>query len=594
MKKFILFHNIIKISKEVIKLIWETSPQYAIYTLILLIISSLLPLLDAYFIKRIIDSLINSESFGVILKFILVLFLVFAIKGFIDNQRLSTQVILGNLFSKKIHHKIVEKTSNLHFWFFEDSKFYDKLERIRDDAMWRPLNTFYNLFDSVQNIFTIISIFIIIYLLNPLFILLMLVFSIPSIYVQIKYGNVWWNLIYKETPEARILRYVQELMTNNHEMKDIKLFGLKHYFLTKYKRLYEKLFNEQKNIVKKKYFYEFLTSFLSDFVYLLFYIYLANETYLKRTSLGDFTFYSTIYSRASSALYGFVNNVGGIYENNLFINELVEFLKTKEEEHETKEKSNIEIKEFLKFKNVWFKYPGTEEWILKGISFTLPIKKSIALVGENGAGKTTIVKLITRLYEPTKGKILLDNKPIQKYNLMEYRKLFGVTFQDFAKFNFTAEENIRFGDINRNIPLNEIISVAKQTHIHNKINNWHLRYNTLLGRRFEKGQELSEGEWQKVAIARALIRKSPIYILDEPTAALDAKAEYDVFKAFQQYTKNTTAIFISHRFSNVRLADEIIVINKGKIKEHGTHKGLLKKKGMYNKLYSFQAERYQD
>ncbi len=593
MKAFALFKNLINMCKEVIKLTWETSPKYTIYTLFLLTATSLIPLLDAYLIKKIIDFLSTSQEFNLILKYILFIFLATLFGRFIENSRIATQVILGNLFSKKIHHKIVEKTSNLQFWFFEDSKFYDKLDRIRDEAMWRPLNTFYHLFDSIQALFTMLSVFAVLYFLNPVFMFLMIIFAIPSLLVQIRYGDVWWNLIFKETPEARFLQYAQELMINNKEMKDIKILGLRDFLLSKYRRLYEKLFNEQKILIEKRYFYEFITFILSDFVFIFFYVYLAYRAFIKNITIGDFTFYGTIYTRGVSALHNFVNDIGGIYQNNRFINELINFLKIKEEQEDNKEKIK-NIKGTLEFKDVWFKYPGTEKWILKGISFKLPLKKSVAFVGENGAGKTTIVKLITRLYEPTKGEILLDNKPIQEYNLKEYRRLFGVTFQDFAKFYFTVEENIKFGDIHREISIDEIVKVAKKTHIHEKIIGMPLKYKTILGRWFEKGQELSHGEWQKVAIARTLIREAPIYILDEPTAALDAKAEYKVFEAFQQYTKNKTAIFISHRFSNVKLANEIIVIEHGKIKEHGTHKELMKKKGIYHELYSFQAQRYQE
>lgn len=595
MKIFNSFKQSVFVSKEVVKMIWGISKGYTIYITIILVASAFIPIFEAFFIKKIVDNLTLSLSqtiaFSSIITYLLLFFGITLLNRLIESQHNSMQVLLGNFFQKSINQKIVEKTTSLPFWLFEDPTFHDKLDRVVDQATWKPLNTFYYLFDTVKNILLIISVFVVLYALHPLILLALIIFAIPSLFVQIKYGSQWWNLIYQETSESRKLAYLQHLMSKTQEMKDIKLLNIKDNLLTKYKALYDKLFNEQKSLTVKRYIWEFISYLASDLVFVGFYFYLAWRAFEKKITIGDFTFYSTLYLRGVGALHAFVKDLAGIYENNLFVNELIEFLNNPEEEHLPQQK-NPTINKGFEFKNVWFKYPNTENWILKDISFKLPVKNSIALVGENGAGKTTIVKLLTRLYEPTKGQILLDGKQIDSYDVQKYRQLFGVAFQDFAKFFFTVEENIKLGDVNRKISNEELIANAKKTQIHKKIMSLPKKYQTFIGRWYHEGHELSHGEWQRIAIARALIRKAPIYILDEPTAALDARAEYHVFKQFKTHVKGRTALFISHRFSNVKLADQILVIENGKIIQQGNHQTLINKKGRYQELYNFQAKQY--
>src|SRR3989344_3202257 len=553
MKAFQGFRDTLKVSKAVVKLIWETSHKYTVYVVILLTLNAFVPILEAYFIKKIIDNLSLSFqthiAFGIILNYIIFFIIVTLFSRLVENQRNSTQIVLGNLFSKQINNKIVEKTTKLAFWRFEDPKFHDKLDRTRDQATWKPLNTFYYLFESLMNFFTLVSILIVFFTFSPIISILMILFTIPSLIVQLKYGEKWFNLLYDETPESRKLNYYQYIMAGHYETKDIKLLNLRNFLLIKYKTLYNKLFEEQKSLIVKRYIWEFMGFILSDIMLVVFYFYLAWQTFLQKLSIGDFTFFSTLYTRANMSLQGLIRGIAGVYENNLFINELIEFLNLEEEKIP-------KIIKTIEFRDVWFKYPGTEECVLKGISFIISAEQNVALVGENGAGKTTIVKLLTKLYDPTKGEILMNNINIEKFDLNEYRNLIGVAFQDFAKFFFSVEENIKFGDINRKISKEEIIEVAKKAHIHKKIMTFPNKYSTTLGRWYHEGHEISYGEWQRIAIARALIKRCPVYVLDEPTAALDAKAEYLVFEEFKKHVIGKIAMFISHRFSNVRLANK--------------------------------------
>ena len=586
------------VTKEVIKLIWQTSKPYTIYTIFLLTAYSLVPIAEAYFIKRIIDlltlSLSSTVEFNAILFFVGLFIAVTLISRLLESQRNATQIVLGNLFGKYILQRIVDKTTKLAFWRFENPDFHDKLDRVRDQAAWKPLNTFYHLFDAVQSAISLVAVFIVLTALSPWLVLLMVLFALPALIVQVKFGTAWWNLLFEETSRSRKLQYYQHLMTSSHEMKDLKLLNLRSVFLRKYKVLYDNLFNEQKTLTLKRYWWDFFTYLISDVILVLFYVFLAWRTFMQTITIGDFTFFSMMYNRGIQSLHYMVRDIAGVYENNLFIKEMLDFFALEEESVKTDTHVPRKIKKGFEFKDVWFKYPGTKLWILKGVSFTIPVTKNIALVGENGAGKTTIVKLLTRLYEPTKGQILLDGVPIEKYDLTEYRSLFGIAFQDFAKFRIPARDNIKYGDLNRHVSDAEMMASAKKAQIHKKIMSLPRKYKTILGRWFHEGHEISHGEWQRLAIARALVRKAPAYILDEPTAALDAKAEYEVFEQFRKQVKGKTAMFISHRFSNVKLASEIIVLEHGKIIQRGTHKELMRKRGMYRQLYNFQAKKYRE
>ena len=595
----------LKTTKEVLRLVWQTSSQYTVYIVLILTVSAIMPIVEAYFIKKVIDNLTSplhqKIAFSVILFYLILFISATVISRVIESLRTSTQIVFGNLFAKEINNRIVEKTTKLEYSKFEDPVFYDKLERTRDHASWKPLNAFYHLFGGLRYLITFVSIVAVIFTFSPWIVLLMIIFTIPSLYVQIKFGDAWWNLLHSETTDSRRAHYLQYLMTNRHEMKDIKLLNLRNNLLDKYNALYNKLFNEQKKVIIRKYAWELITYLFSDIILVLFYLYLAWQTYLQKYSIGDFTFFSTMYLNGVRALHGFVIDISGVYENNLFISEVVEFLEMEEESGyadnsanpniRSKKKIPLTISE-IEFRDVWFKYPGTEKWILNGVSFRIASKHSIALVGENGAGKTTLVKLITRLYLPTKGEILVNGINVDEYSLDDYRNLIGVAFQDFAKFQFSLDENIRMGDIKRKLSSNEIIVAAKKAHIHKKAISLPKGYKTKLGRWYHEGDEISFGEWQRVAIARALVKDCPLYILDEPTAALDAKAEYLVFEEFKKHVRGRMAVFSSHRFSNVRLADDILVIENGRIIEKGSHNELMYKKGKYHELYNFQADRY--
>ncbi|MDO8660634.1 MAG: ABC transporter ATP-binding protein [Candidatus Woesearchaeota archaeon] len=594
---FAPLRDTLEISWAVVKLVWECSPAYTIQTVFFLLLSALIPIGQAFLIKRVVDLLtlsLNSEVlFSSIIISIILYFVLVLIDRFNESRKNINRILLGNLFQKHINRKIVDKTSRISFWKFESPMFHDVMDRIRNQAPWRPLNVFYSLFDTFQNTLVFVSMSITLYVLSPLLVVLMLLCVIPNLAVQVKYGSSWWNILNKQTPKSRHVSYLQSLMSGYSEMKDIKLLSLREHLLNKYGKLYAQLFSEQKVIVLKRYWSAFFASIASDFVLVGFYVLLAWRVFSKVLSIGDFSFFSMVYLRSAYALQLIVHSTSGVYEHSLFVQELLSFLNTAEEQEESGNKKILLLKKGFEFEDVWFKYPESNTWILKGVSFSLPLKQCIALVGENGAGKTTIVKLLLRLYKPTKGRILLDGVSIEEYDLIQYRHLFGVAFQDFARFCFSAEENIKIGDVSKIISSAKMVSVAKRMQIHDKILSLPSGYKSKLGR-WLGGTELSHGEWQRLAIARALVRDVPVYVLDEPTASLDARAEYTVFQEFAEQVKGKSALFISHRFSNVKLADHILFLEHGQIIEQGNHAQLTTKKGKYWRLYTFQAKRYQE
>lgn len=589
----------IYVSKHVLILMWEASKKYTLLGTLFLILAALIPVATAYIVKQIIDLLTASLSQDVLFESLMIWLIAFFIVGILANRAINTwrnsiQVVLGNLMSKHINQKVAAKTSAIPYARFESPQFQNTFERIRDQATWKPLNTFFHIVGAIQQLLIFITGTIVLFAFHPLLVPLMFIFAVPALIVKLKYGEQWWNLIYKETHESRRLNYYQFLLSGHHGMKEVKVLNLKNFLFNRYKKIYDKLFLEQKKTVIQGDTKKFFSLLLSDIVYLLFYVYLTWQTFIGKYSIGDFTFFSSIYMSTSQALTSFMENLANVYENNLFISELIDFFNEPEEDIAKAKYSIPKTIDTLEFKNVWFKYPDTKNWILKGVSFRLNGGKTLAIVGENGAGKTTIVKLITRLYSPNKGSILLNGKDISDYPLEKYRALFGLTFQDYTAFHLSAKENITIGNINKKTTNKQIIHAAKKVQIHDKIMSLPNKYNTTLGKWYNEGTEISQGQWQRIAIARALIKESPLYILDEPTAALDAKAEFLVFKEFKRHVVGKTALFISHRFSNVRLAEQIIVLDKGKIKEIGSHKELLAKKGLYHKLYHFQAASYKE
>jgi ATP-binding cassette subfamily B protein len=423
--------------------------------------------------------------------------------------------------------------------------------------------------------------------------LLLLAVNIPAIWLRLHYAGILYNFQKEQTPEARKTSYFNWLLTGDRPSRELRLFGLGEYFISLFKSSFRKTKDEEIRIVRKRTQIELISDIVKATAVLLTLLYIARETVNGILTLGQMALFLLAFRQGMVAIKDLLGSVAGLYEDSLFIADTFEFLDLKENitamspvVDVTNLNSNINVE------NISFTYPGNERKAIESLSFGIKKGEIIALVGPNGAGKSTLVRLLSRLYDPDSGSVKLDGNDIKHFDPGKYRKLFSVVFQDFMLYNLNAGENIRLGNINANND-EKVIASASAAGIHDLIKELPNGYSTVIGNLFDDSRELSWGEWQKLALARALYRDAPVLILDEPSSALDADTEYEIFSRFREIVMGRTAILISHRFTNVSLADRIIVLDRGTIAETGTHDELLNRKGMYFEMYKKQSSRFE-
>ncbi|MCG2686407.1 ABC transporter ATP-binding protein/permease, partial [Candidatus Parcubacteria bacterium] len=477
--------------------------------------------------------------------------------------------------------------------FFEDPEFYDRYEMVRRYSMSRPINLLWALSDIFSELIGMGTFLFVAIRFNPLITAGFLLLSLPGVFFDLFFARRFYSLSDSRTPENRKAWYLSHLLFSDRSVKEIKIFGLAPLFIKRFKKISLDHYNETKTLILKRDFYNTLLSFLGNISYYLVFFYLVVKALQQRITLGDFTFYRTAFNNIDRGFATILQSLTRIYESNLYLEDLLKFLNLEPDTFEIVKGKRTNLSQInLELKNISFKYPGTDKEVLKNINLTVEPGKSIALVGENGAGKTTLIKLICGFYEPTKGRILVNGHDLTKLNKKEYRKHIGVIFQDFTAFDLTAKENIGLGEVSEINNLAKIKKAAQKAGADKIIEKLPERYDTMLGRQFKGGVQLSSGEWQKIALARAFATDAALLILDEPTAAVDAKTEYQIFRKFEKMTREKSVILISHRFSTARIADRIVVIHQGRIAEEGTHQELLAAGGKYAELFSLQAEGY--
>ncbi len=548
--------------------------------------------------------LIDSVVYGIIHHTISPIWLpvIFQLAAGLVSNLLSTlsntsQQLLQELVSNRTQLLILEKANTLDLAFFENAEFYDKLRNATDQSTYQPVTMVSQTFGLLQTIVTLFSMIIILLQLAWWLAIIALIVPIPSFIASSRYGWRGYQLMRRQSPERRLMAYFNRVLTTDQYNKEIKLFDLGNYFVERFRTLAVKFYEEKKSVLLRRYMIGFLWTSITVIANSAIYFYVALQAVLGRISLGGLTLYTQTAIQTGQNFQSFLNGVSSTYENNLYVNTLFEFLEYEpklvspenpqpiEAEAETK---GLEIE----FRDVSFTYPDKDQPALRKVNFTIHAGEAIALVGYNGAGKTTIVKLLTRLYDPDEGEILIGGRNIKEYDLKELREHVGVIFQDYVTYYMSARENIGVGRIADVENQSMVVSAAQKSGANAVIERLNEGYDTVLGRWFEKGAQLSGGEWQKVALARAFMRDAGILILDEPTSSLDAQAEYDVFAKFRVLTHGKTAIFISHRFSTVRLADRILVLEHGGIIESGSHSQLMELDGRYAELFNLQAEAY--
>ena len=584
-----------------LKLVWKTRPAYGFGIVALRIIQAAGVPLVLWVGKLIFDVLQKvvagtmtvDAATPVIFKLVLLELLISIVLDVLQRASSLLESLLSDLFSNQISVRLMAHAASLDLEHFEDPAFYDHLERARRETVGR-IGLVQTLLSAGQSILTLAMLLGALLHFSPWLLVLLAIAVLPSFIGETHFAGLSYSLLYRWTPERRRLDYLRYVATSDRTAKEVKLFGLSDHLTDRYAQLADEYYRANRSIVMKRAASGAGLSAFSTSVFYGAYLYLAWRTVAGVLTLGDLTFTANAFRRCRDLLSGVLLNAAGMYEQSLFLEDLFLFFEMQPRIASRPGAATVPnpIVTGFRFENVGFRYPDTDRWALRGITFELGPGERLALVGENGAGKTTLVKLITRLYDPTEGRILLDGRDIREYDVGSLRRAIGVIFQDFVRYESEARENIAVGSIEQLEEQALIERAADKSLASVVIGKLPLGYDQMLGRRFENGAELSGGEWQKVALARAYMRDAQVLILDEPTAALDARAEYEVFQRFAELTRGRIAVLISHRFSTVRMADRILVIENGGVQEHGSHDELLQLNGRYAELFRLQAAGY--
>ena len=586
---------------QAVRFVWRTNRWATVGLGSLTLGGALLPAAQAWVGKLIVDGVVASIQGGqdaeqirkVFIYLILELALFLLSAGINQGRRLIQQLIQLQL-ANRIRAEVIRKALTLDLAHFEDPDFYDRLQNARREGGYKPVELINDTFLIVQNMITLLSFALLMLRFSPWLVLILLATSIPAFIAETRYSEQGFRLLTRRAPETRQVNYLARLLTEDTAAKEIKLFNIGETLLKRYTTLFDKFFREDKRLALRRAAAGFSLGLIATLGFYGSYAWIVWYTVQGRISLGDMTLYLAIFRQGQSTFQSILSAMGNIYENNLFMANFFEFLRLQPtmKISPQQKKLSLPLREGIEFRSVGFRYPDSDEWALRGVDLTINPGEKIALVGHNGAGKTTLIKLLSRLYDATEGIILIDGVDIRDVDPVELHERIGVIFQDFVRYHLPARENIGMGQIDALEDAERIVAAARKSGAHALIEGLPSGYDTMLGRWFRDGHELSLGQWQKIALARAFMRDAEILVLDEPTASVDAQTEYEIFQHFKELTDGKMAILISHRFSTVRMADRIALIEHGRIAELGTHEELLRRNGTYAELFSMQAEGY--
>jgi len=586
-------------SRRAIELVWTTSRPLTVALALLTLVGGILPAVIAYIGQLIVDGVVtamqatNPDTRGVLLLVGLEAVVVIAVAA---TQRgiSASQSLLRALLGQRVNVMILEKAMTLELAHFEDSEFYDKLTQARREASSRPLSLVNRTFGLVQNAISLTSYSILLFAFSPWAVAILIAAGLPSFFAEAKFSGDAFRLFRWRSPDTRMQMYLETVIAREDGVKEVKLFQLGPRLLQRYRDIFRKLFVEDRKLTIRRDTWGFLLGLVSIAALYAAYGWIVVTTIAGSITLGAMTMYLVLFRQGQSAVAAILSSVSGMYEDNLYLSNLYEYLEQPVPRRRGDAVHGPEPERGLEFENVSFTYAGAKQKALSDVSLQIRPGESLALVGENGSGKTTLIKLLTRLYDPTQGRILLDGLDLQEWDVEALRQRVGVIFQDFGRYQFSVGENIGAGDV-RHIDDKERWQDAATTGLAAPfIEEMPDSYETQLGRWFKGGRELSGGQWQKIALSRAFMRnEADILVLDEPTAAMDASSEAEVFEHFRTASSSKMTILISHRFSTVRAAAQIIVIHHGTILERGTHESLLAEDGQYAHLFKLQAKGYQ-
>ncbi len=585
-----------------VRLVFQTHRGYAIAILALRAIRSLIPVAVLWVGKLIIDGVIAGVATVRAggspdwrhLAGLVGLELGIAVVGE-GLARLSSllESLLGDLFANRLSVRLMRHAAALDLAQFEDAEIYDHLERARRQTVGR-IGLFTLLLGTAQDLITLISLASVLLVQLPWLLLLLTIAVLPAFLGEAHFASLGYSLLFRWTPERRLLDYLRYMGASDESAKEVKLFGLSDFLVGRYANLSEKFYQENKQLAVRRNLVSTLLVTVGTLGYYGAYAVIIYRTVMGGFTIGTLTFLAGSFRQSRSLIQSVLIALSSIYEQSLYLSDLFTFFDVRPRVVSKPQAKAVPrpLQTGFRFENVGFRYPGSQRWAVRGLTFTFERHERIALVGENGAGKTTLVKLLARLYDPDEGQILLDDLDLRDYDLDSLRKNIGIIFQDFVRYDFILRENIGISQVEAMNDEDRIREAAKRSLADSVAQRVPQGFNQMLGKKFDNGVELSGGEWQKVALARAYMREAQVLILDEPTAALDARAEYDVFLRFAELTKGRMAVLISHRFSTVRMADRILVLKGGELVDDGTHEELVARGGLYAELFSLQAAGY--
>ena len=597
------FISVFRYSRVALQLVWSTSAVLTLVMGLSTLVAGILPAAIAsvggYIVDAVVSAL-NASGAEQDPARMQVLYLVLLEAGLVllisAAQRINTvcQSILRVLLGNRINVMILEKSLTLELAHFEDSEFYDKLTRARREASSRPLSLVIKTFDLIRNMISLLTIAVFLFRFSPLAVLLLIGAGIPAFVAEARFSGEAFRIYRRRSAERRMQLYLEMVLTREDGVKEVKLLDLGKLFLQRYIDIFQAIYKEDRNLVLRRGFWGFVLGLIASAAFYFAYGWVAFAAIAATISIGQMTMYIAQFRLGQNAVTDSLSSVNGMYDDNLYLSTLTEYLQHKVPEASGDRHSGPDPADGIRFENVSFYYPGSTSPALDHINLHIQPGESMALVGENGSGKTTLIKLLTRLYTPTEGEIYLEGLNLKDWDIESLRAKIGVIFQDFARYQLLVGENIGIGDVENMHAQEQVSEAAGKGMADVFIRELPDAYNTQLGSWFNQGKELSGGQWQKIALSRAFMRsKADILILDEPTAAIDARAEAEIFRHFRDLTANKISIIISHRFSTVRMADHIIVLEKGRISEQGSHPQLIALNGLYATLFHLQAKGYQ-
>lgn len=584
-----------------LRLVWQSSPGWTVARLVLVVFQGLFPLALIYLGKLIIDTVtlgLKSSNPEDVFQQVMPLLILAGLVTILNGLCQSLTELVNSAHSQKvtdymqgiIHAKSVEADLE----YYENAKYHDALQRAQQEAPYRPPQILNRLAQVGQNAISLIAMVGLLVSLHWGIIGILLVAALPAVLVRMKFSRIMYSWQRRRTQLERQSMYLGWMLTDEQFAKEVRLFDLGFWFGEEYKQIREKLYREKLDLFTKRSLYFFISQTFAGILVFSVFAYIIYQTIRGVLLLGDLVLYYQALQRGQNNLRLTLNSLSGLYEDNLFLANLYEFLDLKPKIVEPEQPKTIpqKIQQGICFNNVSFQYTDSARQALKNINLTIKPGETVALVGENGSGKTTLIKLLCRLYDPTSGNITIDGIDIRQFKVADLRRQVSVIFQDYAKYHFSAEENIRLGDIEVEQKDVKIFSAAMRSGAHDAIVKLPQGYDTVLGKLFDSGEELSIGQWQKVALARAFLRDSQLIVLDEPTSAMDPKAEYEIFKKFRDLIEEQSAILITHRLSTVKMANRIYVMDNGSIVESGTHEELMQLQQNYAHLFETQAQNY--